>query len=147
MIFRLIDSSPGLLRDLINERWNLGSNIELVRQAQASGHTWVLRDRVDDGADGITGNDLVKFFKVVANRERAVPSQLQTPQLLALSHNPQFTRLARMIPGIETPEHREQRERLSQVKKRVIRHATQLGKGLNKITRLGLPGRIMQKDY
>lgn len=149
--FRISEESQGLIAKLKDGDISAEKNLILVLTTTSTGRIWTLKMANEKNLTQITktaqkslyGKDLTDLLRAVANGDKVLPQKFQEKDFQELTKNPKFRNISRLIPGMESPEHRLSREKVSGAKQRVYKSAKIIGKGLSKINKQGYAGRVV----
>jgi hypothetical protein len=144
----------GMLAKLRDGEISADQNLALVQTRTDSGRVWELIEvnekdlqKIAETAQGaVFGTDLTDLLKAVANGEKVMPPKFRGKAFKGLTKNAKFRNISRLIPGMESVEHRQSREKVSGAKRRAYESAKIIGKGLSKIQAQGYSGRIVGQD-
>lgn len=138
------NSVQGLGSQLLNGNCSIEQDLALVK---TSGR-WTLidtrKENIPLGGMIIKGKDLIELMQFTANEEKNLPDKFL--QIKDLTQDPRFRRFCRLIPGIESHENAQSREKSAQAMQRAFEAAKVIGKGLSQIEKQGLEGRYVGQD-
>lgn len=143
----------GLLAKLIDGEISAENDLILIQKNTSSGRVWQLLEakqnpEISKTAHSIiSGTELISLFKAIANNdEKSIPLKFQGDDYSNLTKNGKFRIISRLIPGMETNEHKLMREKISNVKRSILEVGSTVGKGLSKIEKQGYSGRFVGQD-